>query len=257
MKVFITGHKGYVGSELIKRGFLPLDCDITNWSAVERAVQTQRPSLLIHLAGKSNVNWCEDKANQEEVIKTNVRGTYNVFENLARMRIPSVFLSTDQIWGGGMLEQHKEHSRLTPAVNYYAMSKVSAEFVARSFEANIIRTSYLFDSKRLAPHLKEDTLPVFIRRSFMNLCDFCDALERYCKNYYAMPKVLHLSGSEIVSWYGFMKEVRGGEIKPRFFEAPSPAKRPWFGGLNTSLAQSLGFRALSYRDGIARMKNGS
>ena len=266
MRVFVTGHKGYIGSELIKRGFHALECDVTNPLEIERAIKYAKPQLVLHLAGKSGVNWCQKKENQEQVIRTNVRGTYNIFESLRQFRIPGVLLSTDQIWRGRIFESHRENSKNTPPVNFYAMSKVAAESVARSFNVNIVRTSYLFNSIRLEDHLYNTEIgnpvhyPVFIRRSFMHLGDFCDALERYCGNFYKMPKTLHLSGSEIVSWYGFMKEVakfygRKGVVRPRFREIESGAPRPWFGGLNTSLSQSLGFLPLSYKDGIERMRS--
>lgn len=266
MKVFITGYKGYVGSELVKRGFTPLVCDVTNWSEVEREINRQKPQLLIHLAGKSNVNWCEKKENEDEVIKTNVRGVWNVFENLARLRLPGVLLSTDQTWRGWIFESHKEESKKTPPVNFYGLSKVAAESVAASFNMNVIRTSYLFDSKRLADRIvcmergiRQDQ-PVFIRRSFMHLGDFCDQVERYCSNFYKMPKTLHLSGSETVSWHGFMKKVAKqygfkGVVKPRFREVESGAPRPYFGGLNTKLSHSLGFPPVSYTGGIERMRS--
>ena len=260
MRVFVTGHKGYIGSELIKRGFFPLECDVTNPLEIERSVKYAKPQLVLHLAGKSGVNWCEKKENQEAVIRTNVRGTYNVFESLRQFRLPGVLLSTDQIWRGRLFESHKENSKNTPPVNFYAMSKVAAESVARSFNANIVRTSYLFNFKRLNDMQSVDSerQPVFIRRSFMHLGDFCDALERYCKNFYDMPKTLHLSGYETVSWFTFTREIAkiyGGVVKPRFREIESGAPRPWFGGLNTNLAQSLGFLPLSYKDGIERMRS--
>lgn len=267
MKVFITGHRGYIGSELIKRGFLPLECDVTNPLEIEKAIKYAKPQLVLHLAAKSGVNWCQKKENREEVISTNLRGTWNVFYSLSQIRIPGVFLSTDQIWKGGLLEPHKENSKRTPPVNDYALSKLSAESVVSStFNMNVIRASYLFNYERLKPHLRDMEIglpvkyPVFIRRSFMHLSDFCDALEQYCDNFYQMPKVLHLAGSETVSWFTFMREAARkygykGVVLPRFREVESGAPRPWFGGLNTHLAQNLGFPRRDYIDGIARMKN--
>ena len=262
MRVFITGHKGYIGSELVKRGFLPLECDITDQADVQRAIKYAKPNFLIHLAGRSGVNWCEAKENQEEVIKANVRGTFNVFESLSQRRIPGVFLSTDQIWRGRIFEQHKEHSPKTPPVNFYATTKVAAESIVEDFGGRIIRTSFLFDTKRLEgylPSIEKRDYPVFIRRSFMYLGDFCDALVRYCDTYYKMPKVLHLSGSSTVSWFTFMRDVVSqygfkSLVKPRFHEVSGCAPRPWFGGLDTHLSRSLGFSYCSYVDGIKRMK---
>lgn len=269
MKVFITGYKGYVGSELVKRGFAPLVCDITNPLEIEKAIKYSKPSLVVHLASKSGVDWCENKRNHGEAFNVNVKGTYLLFRGLADARIPGVFISSDHVWGGGLFENHAEHARRTARtlpVNNYGLYKVAAETELNG--GKIVRTSYLFDSKRLREHLYDmeignpKSYPVFIRRSFMYLGDFCDQLERYCQNFYRMPKVLHLSGSEVVSWYGFMKETARqygwkGVVKPRFFDNKSGAPRPWFGGLNTKLSRSYGFPAIPYADGILRMRSES
>lgn len=265
MKYFITGYKGYIGSELVRRGFIPLECDIRKYEDVERAIQKSKPDLLIHLAGKSDVDFCEQKHNQEEVIKTNVRGTYFVFENLKRLNLPGVLLSSDQVWKGGFFESHSEYSKRTPPVNFYGMSKVAAESIAINFGMKIVRTSYLFDYNRLSDRISDlkfglsKDYPVFIRRSFLHLQDFCDLLENYCGRFHKMPEVLHLSGSQSVSWYKFMKDLKSargltGLVKARFFEKRQFAPRPWFGGLNIAKSIGLGFPIKSYLDGIDRMK---
>lgn len=273
MKVYITGHKGFVGSELVKRGFLPLICDVTNPLEIEKAIKYSKPDLVVHLASKSNIDWCQNEGNQNEVINVNVKGTRLLFRALTDARIPGVLISSDHIWRGGLFENHTENAKHTERnlpVNFYGLSRMSAEAVSRLFNMNIIRTSYLFNAERLQEQLLNMEVrnpvhyPVFIRRSFMHLGDFCDHLEKYCTNFYKtpMPKTLHLSGSERVSWFTFMQETAKqyrwkGVVKPRFREVESGAPRPWFGGLSTKLAQSLGFAPLSYVDGIKRMRGPS
>jgi len=179
--------------------------------------------------------------------------------------LPGVFLSTDQVWKGGWFERHHEYSKRTPPVNFYGMSKVSAEAVVSYAGGNIIRTSYLFDKKRLENRIQnmktgvKEYYPTFITRSFMHLYDFCDLLEIYCQRFYEMPKVLHLSGSTTASWYRFMKDVENrygvkGSVKPRFFNKSGFAPRPYYGGLNTNLSFGLGFPPRNYFDGIDRMR---
>lgn len=269
MKIHITGYKGFVGRELLKRGFLPLQCDVTNALEVEKAIKYAKPQLVIHLAGKSDVDWCEDKRNQDAVINVNVKGTFLLFKALENARIPGVFLSSDQIWRGGWFEKHMENSKYTEPVNYYGLSKVVAEQEALSQGGKVIRTSYLFNNERLQDKLYDakigvkQSYPTFITRSFLHVNDFCDLLELYCEKFYKMPKVLHLSGSKVVSWYRFMKDIeqrynfKHNAVKPRFFENKSLTPRPHYGGLNTNLAFGLGFPRRNYFDGIDRMRNES
>ena len=266
--IYITGYKGYIGSELLKRGFLPLECDVTDPDSVRSAFRGIRPNLVVHLAGKRSVDWCEDKQNFKQAYAINIHGVNNVFTVLNSLGIPGVFLSSDHIWRGGYFERHTEKSKPTSKnlraapVNVYGVMKLAAE----TFAHRTIRTSYIFDFKRLEKEiaLLEAKIvrryPVFIRRSFLHLQDFCDLLERYCNDVGRMPRVLHLSGSQTVSWYGFMKEMERqkhleGIVKPRYFEEKGNAPRPWFGGLDIGRSLELGFPKINYKHGIQRMLN--
>lgn len=265
-RIAITGH-GYIGRELLKRGFLPLDCDVTDLMDVQRAIKYLKPSLVIHLAGKSSVDFCEDRNNEEIVRAVNVMGSRNVFRSLDAARIPGVLLSSDHVFHGGLFETHKEdvipHSKQFAPVNFYGLCKLAAEQAAKVCDINIIRTSYIFDSNRLEEDLRgmgEKSYPMFIERSFLHLKDFCDMLEIYCDEFYKMPKLLHLSGSRVVSWYTFAKEIARQygykSPSPRYFEDKKiAAPRPKNGGLDVGLSISLGFPYKDYINGIGRMKN--
>lgn len=262
--IFITGYSGYIGTELMTRDFWPLECDVTNKNSVETAINRKKPSLLIHLAGKSNIEWCEK--NYKDGFVVNVLGTRNVFEVTDKLRIPTVLLSSDHIWKGAFWEWHSENSKFTPAANLYGMMKQAAEAVVGY--GKIIRTSYIFDSKRLKPHISDmefgikKEYPIFIRRSFLHLEDFCDLLDMYCDKYHKMPRILHLAGSETVSWYTLMKELEKalgfkGTVKPRFFPNKDLPPRPYFGGLDTRKAIEFGFPERDFWHGIKRIKNES
>lgn len=266
-RIAITGHKGYIGRELLKRGFLPLDCDVTDPASVQRSIKYTKPELVIHLAGKTSVEFCENKRNERDVLNINIRGTGNVFNSLTDARIPGIYLSSDHIFHGGLFEIHKETSKYTAPVNFYGMCKLVAEQAVRLSGSNIVRTSFLFDKQRLEGELMDlengaKSYPTFIKRSFLHLYDFCDMLETYCNLFYRMPKLLHLSGSRTISWFTFMKEVAKQydykAPKARYFEDRTfSVPRPKNGGLNVELSHSLGFAYKDYIGGIERMKNES
>ena len=272
MKVGITGPNGFIGKALISRGCLPLHCDVAQPEDVEREILEKKPDVILHLAAKSDVDFCENRANEKAIVDVNLRGTYNVMHHATKCGIPCVLMSTGQIWKGGFWERdHKEDYTRSLPVNQYGISKLAAEALVREIFSDlggkIIRSSYVFDATRLASKL--DTLrkgeeleePVFIRRSFIYIKDFVDLLLEYCERISEMPKVLHLAGSETVSWYDFTYEFAKQYmmdtrlVRGRRKEIPGLAPRPNNAGLDTSLARSLGFRIPSYKDGIRRMKN--
>lgn len=268
MKIAVTGYKGHVGKALIEAGFCPLECDVTDPSSVEEAIQKSAPDLVVHLASKSNVDFCENS--QSEAFQVNILGTMNVFMVLNDYKIAGVTLSSDQIWAGGWFKgEYKEDSKHTPPLSIYGMSKVAAETFALDFGGKVIRTSFLFDSKRdeiASKLLRLETghdveVPTFMKRSFLYLPDFIGMVQQYCRNFDKMPNVLHLAGSKTVSWYTFMQEVarvygyKQSQIIGRRKDNHSGAPRPHNAGLNVDLARSLRFGSRDYLSGIQRMKD--
>lgn len=276
---YVTGADGYLGKALVKAGFGALKCDVTSRNDVERVICHSKPDLVIHLAGKSNPDWCEQKEHVKEAIRVNFDGTHNVMEVCVQYNVPVVYLSSSQIWGGGWWEslwnKHAEYSKLTKSVNNYGMQKLAGETIALTSNigardcSKIIRTSFVFDGERMAVelhHLKYGSFvdaPTFIKRSFIHLDDFVSLLSVYCNNFEDMPTILHLAGSKTVSYYDFWLEVAkqyGFDrklIHRRWIERNEmySAKRPHNAGLDVSLSQKLGFPQFDYIGGIKRMKD--
>ena len=108
---------------------------------------------------------------------------------------------------------------------------------------------------------KEVDVPNFILRSFMYIPHFADALWEYVNNYEKMPKILHISGDTVISWYLFMKEMAdifdldSSLVKSRDNELHDVlAPRPRKAGLNVELSKSLGLPQYKYVAGIWEMK---
>ena len=264
-KVGVTGYNGYIGQALVKAGAIPLVCDVTNASDVEREIREKGPSQVLHLAAKSGVEFCE--RNPDEAWFVNVVGTRNVAEVCGRNKIPSATLSTYQIWKGGLFEKHKETSKIIEARNRYGLLKLASEVVALDYGMNIIRTSYVFDEFRLSDRLDmilsyKNVLvePSFLFRSFIYLDHFVDLLGTYFVNFNRMPNTLHLAGSKTVSWYYFMRtfckvfEQPLKMVSPRYTENRDEYPRPWNGGLDTSLSAKLGLMQYDYVIGLMAMR---
>lgn len=272
MKIGITGANGFIGKALVKKGAIPILADVTNSEEIRKEIADKKPDVILHLAAKSDPEFCEDRKNEKIIIDINLRGTYNVMLRASECGIPCVLMSTGQIWRGGFWERdHSEDYSKSLPVNQYGISKLAAEAIVKELffdlGGKIVRSSSVFDYERLKP--KIDTLkrgetlsePVFIRRSFIYLYDFAKLLMEYCERIKEMPTVLHLAGSETVSHHELMREVARqylldtGLVEARRKENNGYAPRPGNGGLNTHLARSLGFSIPNYKDGIRRMRD--
>lgn len=272
MKIACTGSTGRVGRLLVKDyGVVPLTADITDSDAVERELDTVKPHVVLHLAGISNVDYCEVPAHWNEVMKVNFTGSVNVFRACNDRKILTGYLSTEHVysgksflwWGGGPYKEVQWPDK--HVVNSYALSKLAVEGLRATFPVvKVVRTSYLFDYVRLM----EDELttpgvhkyPTFIHRSYMYIPHFVKQLSIYANSIAQMPSVLHLAGSKTVSQYEFMKDFVGTfgltqyNIQPRSTEVEHAAQRPHKAGLNVRLSAALGFPQYSYLDGFTQMK---
>jgi len=268
MKITVTGYKGEVGQRLINLGYEPLECDVTNEVVVSKAIAKSRPDIIVHLAGKSDVDFCEDKKNQEAVIQSNFRGSGIVFKQAYAYNAKVVYISSDHIFSGRWFGSYLENSKPNPK-NYYGTLKLASEAMSKVYpNVHIVRTSTLFWGNRwivqnpLLALVREEKVyaPNFILRSFMHIDHFVEQLNNYCLNINDNPpKVLHLSGSKTVSWYKFLVNYAKALkldytlIKPRYWEFSDDvikAPRPHRAGLDTDLSRRLGYRQYSYIDGI-------
>lgn len=258
MNIYITGAEGSVGKELIKLGCRPLDVDVTNLTDLSYVIENVHPDIIINLACKSDPDFCENKENEKIVIQTNVRGAYNVADAAERLNIPVVFLSTDHIFDGKS-GPYKEGGKLGAPVNFYGQTKLAMEAMGREFDnVKIVRTSTLFHGRK--PYQSAD-YPTFLSRSFMYLPHFAKSLYEYALRFSEMPKILHISGSQTISWYEFalatatVLGIDKETIIPRRKELKNydGAPRPHKGGLNVSLSKKLGLPQHDFLDGLKQM----
>lgn len=265
MRVGITGPQGRIGSLLLQKGCVPLDCDVTKLEEVEAKVAGAEIDVICHLASLSDPDFCEKKENKEQVIRVNLRGTFNVCRAAEQKKVGVVLLSTDHIFDGKRGPYRENDIRAKRPVNFYGMSKMAAEALTMSFtNLKIVRTSYLFSETRIREmFLDAKTLefPTFYTRSFMWDHDFADQLCVYLERFLEMPKVLHLSGSETVSWYDFALAVSSvfgldkSRVHPRKREIKDEtlAPRPHKAGLNTRLASRF-IKPVSYIEGLMKLQ---
>lgn len=265
--VYVTGYGGRIANQLVKMGCSRLTSDVTDSVAFDTEISLKHPEMIIHLACKSDVDYCEQPENKKEVDATNYAGSGIVFSMAEKHNIPVIFLSTDHVFSGDWLGNYSEKSDDIKPKNYYSLLKFATEGMAHAYDnVKIVRTSYLFTSYRgqVKSYLdslqnKEDIYPpAFIWRSFMHLDHFCLALLEYVEKFDDMPKVLHISGSKTVSWWKFIRDYANclgldtSKVHQRFTDRgyTSHADRPKRAGLCTNLSKKLGIPQYSYQDGF-------
>lgn len=266
-KIFVTGYKGYIGSKLIEMGCKPLDCNVTNPIEVRAAIRHTCPEIIIHLAGKSDVNYCESDDGKETAMRTNYGGSVNVFRGAEWGNSKVVYVSSDHIFSGGLFGgRYSEKSKPSP-INYYGMTKLAVEQAASVFDCvSVVRTSTLFSNNRsMIERLMERIrlgsdvpVPTFLRRTYMHRDHFCKSLLDYCDNLDTMPKVLNISGSKYVTFYQFISDYakhfgldyRKVKKQAKDYTDVGFAIRPHRAGLDTTLSKDLYFKQYSYLDGI-------
>lgn len=279
MKIYYTGRGSRVGKALEKFGVRLLDCDVTSTLQVQEEISRVHPDMIIHLACKSDVDFCEREENKKLVIGTNFNGFKRVATVAEKYRIPVVVISSEHIFDGRRgnyredtkLGEYKEgkETYVNMPVNFYGQTKLAVEAAAKSFpDVKVVRTSTLFDSKRGLIRKYLDPLkigqavevPVFITRSFMYVPHFAEVLNEYARRFDKMPKVLNISGTKTISWYTFIYyladvyKIDTNLVHPRKRELGGfDAPRPLHGGLDVRLSNQLGLTQYSYMDGLHKM----
>ena len=149
MRVLVTGGSGRLGrelhSELPRLGveaFFPSrdELDVTLPGTIRAALDRYEPDVVVHAAAYTDVKRAETQ--KELCWRVNVGGTRNMVRALAGCAAKLVYISTDYVfWGdkGG----YTEEDPVGPVRNYYALSKLAAEEVARVYtDILAIRTSF-------------------------------------------------------------------------------------------------------------------
>ncbi|MDD7516069.1 dTDP-4-dehydrorhamnose reductase [Ruminococcus flavefaciens] len=165
MKAFVTGVGGQLGhdvmDELAKRGYegtgsdilesVPTEypyvqLDITDAEAVEKAISSVRPDVVIHCAAWTAVDAAEDEENRPKVKAINVDGTQNIANVCKKLDCKMIYISTDYVFNGQGTEPWKPDCKDYAPQNVYGQSKLDGELaVANTIDKYfIVRIAWVF-----------------------------------------------------------------------------------------------------------------
>ncbi len=152
MRIVVTGAKGQVGWELVRRA---LDCghealawdvdelDIGDAEAVAAALATSGAEIVINAAAYTAV----DRAEQEPALAfaVNRDGPAHLAATCARLHIPLLHISTDYVYDGAKRVPYVEEDPTAP-LGVYGASKLAGDEVVRQLLPRhlILRVSWVF-----------------------------------------------------------------------------------------------------------------
>ena len=295
MKLFVTGVAGQLGhdvmNELNKRGYegvgsdlapeysgiqdgtavttMPyVSVDITNASAVEKAITEAGVDGVVHCAAWTAVDAAEDEDKQEIVRKVNVLGTENIAKVCKKLGIKMMYLSTDYVFDGQGTTPWEPDCKDYKPLNVYGQTKLDGELAVSGTVDKffIVRIAWVFGKNgnnfvktmlRLAEtHDKLNVVcdqigsPTYTADLAPLLCDMI-VTEKY--------GTYHATNEGICSWADFAEaifELAGKKVAVNHIptsEYPTRAVRPLNSRMSKDKLEQMGFSRLPHwKDALER-----
>jgi len=151
-KVLITGSEGQLGSALYHHplaahfklvGCTRQEMDITDANAIEQAIISLAPDIIINTAAYTMVDRAEQEIEKAEHI--NHFGAHTLASACHNHGIPLIHLSTDYVFDGEKGRPYLEDDATHP-INYYGKTKCLGEIAVRAQQTQhiILRVSGVF-----------------------------------------------------------------------------------------------------------------
>lgn len=260
--IVVTGANGQVGKSIqtlsidlptIRFTFLTKEeLSINDKDAVFAFLQHHKPDSLINCAAYTAV----DAAETAHALALDVNA--NAVEILANccksLDIRFVHISTDYVFDGLSTIPYKETDQTNP-VNFYGFSKLEGEKRALAINPNtvVVRTSWVYAP--VGKNFVKTMLKLMQERSALNVVgdqfgsptyapDLAKALISIATADQFVPGIYHFSNDGIITWYDFAKAIAeisasSCNVYPITTEQyPTPAKRPFYSGLDKSKIQA-------------------
>lgn len=122
------------------------ELDVSKWKDVKKLLDIPLEAI-IHLAAKTDVDWCEN--NRKQAHEINTLGTKYMVNIAKSKKIPLIFTSTSAVFDGKSATPYREFDKPHPA-NYYAETKFESEKIIQKelTQYAIIRLGWLIGKEK-------------------------------------------------------------------------------------------------------------
>jgi dTDP-4-dehydrorhamnose reductase len=247
MKVLVTGAKGQLGYDVVKRlnkskidcfGIDIEECDITDQKQVYSVISEYKPDVVVHCAAYTAVDKAEDE--REICYRINVTGTQNIANACKKIDSKMVYISTDYVFDGEGEDPFDVTDKPNP-INYYGQTKYEGELAVQNIldKYFIVRISWVFGINgnnfvktmlKLGKDRDEISVVADQVGSPTYTFDLAKVLAEMIKT--EEYGIYHVTNEGYCSWYEFACEIfkqAGMDIKVnpiKTEEYPTRAKRP-------------------------------
>jgi dTDP-4-dehydrorhamnose reductase len=251
-------------------GVAVFSADLTDEAATRGLISELNPTIIIHCAAATNVDWCEE--NPQEAEKINVDASRWLAEMAAQLKAQFVYVSTDSVFDGER-GNYREEDEPAP-VNWYAQSKLLGEravlgsnptaLVARvniygwNVQNKLSLAEWALERLR-AGEVVPGFTDVFFSPILVN-----DLSEQLLAMLQAkLTGTYHVTGSERVSKYEFARRIAAAfgfdpaQVWPtQLSQAGLRARRPLDISLNTQkISAALGHAMPNVEAGLRRFRH--
>ncbi len=265
MKVLVTGVKGQLGYDVVKRltalnieavGVDIDDFDLTDENAVMAGITKHTPDAIIHCAAYTAVDKAED--DNELCYKVNVLGTKNVALAAKKLDAKMIYISTDYVFEGTGEEYYKPDDKKNPVSEYGRTKSLGEDEVTALLEKffivriswvfgingnNFVKTMLRLGKERSELNVVSDQIgsPTYTVDLAVLLCDMIQS-EKY--------GIYHATNEGLCSWADFavsIMEMGGRSTKINYITSdqyPTKAKRPFNSRMDKSKLEDNGFKRL-------------
>lgn len=218
MRILVTGAKGQLGMELMKKlkgedvFGIDKEIDIVDEAKITTYIISLNPDVIIHTAAYVDV----DKAETDVIraLKVNICGTINIVKACKKINSKLIYISTDYVFNGSG-DMCYEVGDKKDALSVYGFSKaIGEDFISMNLEKYyIIRTSWVFGYH--GNNFIKSMLSIKEKKEINVVCDQIGSITYTVDLSKAICDIIktdkygtyHITNEGIISWYDLAVEI--------------------------------------------------